>query len=451
MAVAISPTQVPLSPTPTDTPSATETANPTETSSPTIAPTAIPSPISTTQPLSNSMESGRLVSKPASMTNNTPTEPTLFTAFMSPIEKAASDLRSHRRSTDARYDRRVNADLAKLGTSWLLVVCGVDHEPPTVEKVVVCSNSLFVLRRDGKIDTITFTHDTRFPEQEIEEGILGQEKSARRSDSMWLRRKNDSRGLQTLREGYQNATGLPIDFIIVVQSDVVIKEFVDKVFGKLKIDIPIGFSAHPIYLDSETKLASRFYFQGAQEMSGAAVLQYMKAVPEAVTYPPALENNERKHVVFKAIFNTIDEQKFNPLFWPSFLLKLNDLIQCQLKTSNIIVDFDMGRLIVGNLSGVGTETKNIILSGKPLRLGTPGFGQARYYVDPSLGVYRQSPIQWGTLTNNDPFAKRDIETLKIYPGYFVEVPKDGNALDADLVSGYWKPVREDVQRFLLGN
>jgi hypothetical protein len=451
MAATLSPTRVPLLPTPTDTPRATETANPTETSSPTIAPTAAPSPFSTTEPVSNSVESGRLVSKPASMTNNTPAESTLFTAFMSPIEKAASDLRTERRSADVRYDRRVNADLAKLGTSWLLVVCGVDHEPPKVEKVVVCSNSLFVLRRDGKIDTITFTHDTRFPEQEIEEGILGQERSARRSDSLWLRRRDDTRGLRVLREAYQNATGLPIDFIIVVQSDVVIKEFVDKVFGKLKVDIPIGFAAHPIYLDSETKLASRFYYPGAQEMSGAAVLQYMKSVPEALTYPPALENNERKHVVFKAIFSAIDEQKFNPLFWPSFLLKLNDLIQSQLKTNNVIVDFDMRKLIVGNLSGVGEETKNIVLSGKPLRIGAPGFGQARYYVDPSLGIYRQSPIQWGSLSNSDPFAKRDIESLKVYPGYYVEVPKNGNALDADLVSGYWQPVRDDVQRFLLGN
>jgi hypothetical protein len=186
-------------------------------------------------------------------------------------------------------------------------------------------------------------------------------------------------------------------------------------------------------------------------MSGAAVLQYMKAVPEARSYPPALENNERKHTIFKAIFSTIDEQKFNPLFWPSFLIKLNDLIQGQLKTNNVIVDFDMHKLIVGNLSGVGEETKNIILSGKPLRMGTPGFGKARYYVDPSLGVYRESPVQWGATNNSDPFAKRDIETLKVYPGYYVEVPKNGNALDADLANGYWKPVREDVQRFLLGN
>jgi anionic cell wall polymer biosynthesis LytR-Cps2A-Psr (LCP) family protein len=369
---------------------------------------------------------------------------------MSPIEKAAEKLRTRRRSVDLQYDRRVNPELAKLGTSWLLLVCGFDHEPPAVEKVVVCSNSLLIVRRDGEIDTITFTHDTRFPEQEIEEKVLSKENSARRSDAMWLRRVNDSSGLRVLREGYQNATGLPVDFIIIIQSDLAIKEFVDKIFGRLKVDIPIGFTAHPIYLDEDTKLPQREYRSGIQEMDGTSALQYMKAVPVALSYPPELENNERKHTIFRAIFNAIDEQKLNPLFWPPFLFKLNDLVQCQISSNNIVVDFDIRQLIVNNLSAVGEETKNLVLSGNPLRLGTPGFGKARYYVDPNSGVYPQSPIQWGTSTNDDPYAKRDIEELKIYRDYYVEVPRNGNALDPDLVNGYWKPVRRDVQNFLLG-
>jgi hypothetical protein len=58
-------------------------------------------------------------------------------------------------------------------------------------------------------------------------------------------------------------------------------------------------------------------------------------------------------------------------------------------------------------------------------------------------------MQWGTISSGDSFIKRDIEELKIYEDYYVEVPTNGNALDPDLVNGYWKPVREDVRTFLL--
>jgi hypothetical protein len=375
---------------------------------------------------------------------------TLFSTFMSPIYHAAEKKRTvHKARDPQKYDRQVDSDLARLGTTMLLIVCGLDHEPPVVERVVVCSNSLFLIRRDGRIDTITFTHDARFPEQEQEEGVLGKEGGARRSDAIWLSRKSNARGLQTLRDGYQNATGLPVDLILVIQNDLAIKEFVDQVIGKIQVDVPVGFTAHPIYLDEETKLPEKTYAAGVQEMDGTAVLQYMKAVPVAESYPPQLENNERKHTIFRAIFDTVERNKFQPLFWLPFVVNLNDFVQSQMKSENIVCDFDAGKLIVDNLGAVGEETKSLILERKPLDPGVPTFGRARYYVDSNSGVYKQSPIQWGTISSGDPLIKRDIEELKIYEDYYVEVPTNGNALNPDLVNGYWKPVREDVRTFLL--
>ncbi len=375
---------------------------------------------------------------------------TLFSTFMSPIHHAAERKRAVYKARDPqKYDRQVDSDLARLGITMLVVVCGLDHEPPVVERVVVCSNSLFLIRRHGRIDTITFTHDTRFPEQEREEGVLGKEGSARRSDAIWLARKNNPRGLQVLRDGYQDATGLPVDLILVIQNDVAIKEFVDQAIGKIQVDVPIGFNAHPIYLDEKTKLPERAFPAGVQEMDGTAVLQYMKAVPVAESYPPQLENNERKHTVFRAIFETIERNKFQPFFWPPFIFNLHDFVQRQIQSENVLADFDTRELVVDNLGAVGEEIKDFILNRQPLDPGVPAFGKARYYVDSNLGVYKQSPIQWGTISSGDPFVKRDIEELKIYPDYYVEVPKDGNALDSDLVKGYWNPVRQDVRDFLL--
>ncbi len=375
---------------------------------------------------------------------------TLFSTFMSPLQRAAEKKRAvHKARDPQRYDLQVDSELARLGTTMLLVVCGLDHEPPVVEQVVVCSNSLFLIRRDGRVDTITFTHDTRFPEQEREEGVLGKEASARRSDAVWLSRKSNARGLQVLREGYQDATGLPVDLILVIQNDVAIKEFVDQAIGKMQVDVPIGFTAHPIYLDEKTKLPERVFPAGVQEMDGTAVLQYMKAVPVAESYPPELENNERKHTVFRAILGTIERNKFRPFFWLPFIVNLNDYIQNQMESENFVPDFDAGKLIVDNLGAIGDETKDLVLERQPLDPGVPTFGGARYYVDPNLGVYKQSPIQWGTVSSGDPFAKRDIEELNIYEEYYVEVPINGNALDPDLVNGYWKSVRQDVRSLLL--
>jgi hypothetical protein len=267
---------------------------------------------------------------------------------------------------------------------------------------------------------------------------------------MWLRRKNNDSGLRVLREAYRGATGLPIDFILVIQSDLAVKDYVDRVLGKLRVDVPVGFTAHPIYLDEKTKMPSVAYPAGVQVMDGAAVLQYMKAVPVAESYPPELENNERKHTIFRAIFSTVEENKFNPFFWTPFVIRLHDFVQLQTRSGNIVSNFDVRELIMDNLSAAAIQSKGLIFERKPIQPGIPNFGKARYYVDSNLGTYGQSPIQWGTRESGDLFAKRDIEELKIYDDYYVEVPKNGDALEPDLVNGYWKPVRQDVRDFLLG-
>jgi hypothetical protein len=441
-------TPTPLSvPIATPIPSATETGtavpqDPPATTTATPAKAIIVQPVVTPESEAPQTSSSNLAA------NASPR--TLFSTFMSPIRHAAEKKRAaHKAQDPEKYSRQVDSNLAQLGTTMLLVVCGLDHEPPAVERVMVCSNSLFLIRHDGRIDTITFTHDARFPEQEQEEGVLGKQRSARRSDAIWLARKSNARGLQVLRDGYQNATGLPVDLILVIQSDVAIKEFVDQTIGKIQVNVPMGFTAHPIYLDEKTKLPEKVYEAGVQEMDGVAVLQYMKAVPVAESYPPELENNERKHTVFRAIFDTINRNKFQPFFWPPFVFNVHGFVQRQLRSENVLADFDAGKLIIDNLGSVGAETKDLILDGQGLNPGMPNFGQARYYVDSNIGVYRKSPIQWGTASSGDPFAKRDIQELKIYEDYYVEVPSNANALDPDLVNGYWKPVRDDVRDFLL--
>lgn len=391
---------------------------------------------------------------PAPAATPAPDEPevSLFATFMAPIERAAETRRAQESALNPqKYGRQVDPELSALGTSWLLVVCGFDHEPPVVEKILICTNSIFVVRRDGAIDTISFTHDTRFPVQEREEGILGKTGSARRSDALWLRRRTDADGLRVLREGYRNATGLPIDFIVVIQSDVAVKDFVDKVFGTLRVDVPAGFTAQPIYVDDKTKLPMREFRGGVQYMDGTAVLQYIKAVDGSPAYSPQLENNFRKHTIIRAIADSIDAQKLNPLFWPSFIYNLNDFVQRQVRSNNVVSDFDIGQLAVENFDAIGGRVKQAVLSARPIRAGIPKFGNARYYADPAVSSYSQSPIQWGSLNNGDTFSKRDIADLGIYSEYYVEVPRNGNALDPDLISGYWSPVRLDVKRFLIGD
>lgn len=383
----------------------------------------------------------------------TPEEPDrgLFATFMVPIEHATESRRAQESSLNPeKYKRQVDPALAALGTSWLLVVCGLDHEPPAVEKILICTNSIFVLRHDGSIDTISFTHDTRFPVQEREEGILGKAGSARRSDALWLRRKSDADGLRVLREGYRNATGLPMDFVIVIQSDVAVKDFVDNVVGVIRVDVPKGFTAQPIYIDDMTKISMREYRSGMQEMDGTAVLQYIKAVDGSPAYSPQLENNNRKHTIIQAIVNSIDHQKFNPFYWPTFIYNLNEFVQRQVRSNNVVADFDINHLIIENFGTLGDGVKQIVVHGRSLHSGIPRFGNARYYADATVSGYAQSPIQWGSLNNGDSFAKRDIAELGIYSEYYVEVPRNGNAMDPDIINGYWGPVRVDVKRLLLG-
>ena len=429
--VPIVPTPTPIAVTETPTPSVVSPAV-----QPTPTPTETPSPTPTIQ----------AAKKDYVRSEDKPKKRNALEMFMSPIHAHAQQVRRREMARNPeQYSRQVDPELARLGTTLLLEVCGIDHEPPLVEAVLICSNSLFLVRPQGSIDTITFTHDTRFPEVEIAEGVLGKPLGARRSDQLVLSPKS-SFGL--IREGFQNATGLPIDFIVIIKSDTLIENLVAKSFGNLTGDGPVGFTAHPIYLDAKTRLPGRVFAAGRQEMDGTTALQYIKAVPNAETYPPELENNERKHVLFRAIFAELERQKNNPLYWPPFLFNTAGFLRYQADSQNLAADFDVAELVIGNLGTSAQKATDLLLSGQALEIGAPTFARDRYYVDRSTATYKNQPLRWGDGDADDPFIKADVEN-GVYDSFYVEVPLNANPYTGDLVSDYWKPVREDVKAFLL--
>ncbi len=387
----------------------------------------------------------------------------LFSALITPLNRAASVVRAREKAKNPQsYSRQVEAKKEQAGTTLLLYVCGIDHEPPEVEAVLICSNSLFVLRPEGRIDTLTFTHDTRFPEQERAESISGKPGSARRSDRLWLNSLPIAERFRIMRQAYQNATGLPIDFIIAVQSDVAVADLIRTVFGKIKVNVPVGFTAHPVYVDAKTKLPERTFVAGEQEMTWEAVYQYIKAVPKAKKYPPALENNVRKHVVFKAMFAEIHRQKTNPLFWPPFLVNLTNLLRKQASSQNVVADFDLPGLVIDNIGAASSEMVRLGVAGQMPEIGAPVFGSEMYFVDPSTSFYPEPTVRWGALNSGDPFAIKDIGR-GVYPEYYVEIPdwesicsaepkpRDPCGADpysSDLVQDYWLPVRQRTDEFL---
>lgn len=380
--------------------------------SPTVALSKSPTPTLTPEPTRTTM--------PANTPTNTPTS----------TPEASGDvakIRARQRALIPDYDEIVDPDLAnRAAMTVLLYGCGFDHEPPAVEKVYICSNSLFVLNKDGTLDVVTYTHDTRAPEAERAKGTQGQPGSALRLEQTWI-----VGGAQLSRQTFQDATGYPVDYFFQF-DDKAIRDFVDKVLGgKIKVHVPTGFVAQPIYLDADTKIDAREFKAGAQEMDAATYLQYMKAVVKAEKYPPELENNVRKHVAIRALLFEMRSRFSDVRFWVEGVPAMFRFLDEEIKAGIVNTDVDSEAL-------------------KSLPLSVPRLGKDLYLADSNVTGDPDSPLIWGMAESNDPFVLTDLQK-RVYKSGYVEVPKNCDPYSPKLHKDCWQEPRKYLKNRLFFN
>ncbi len=377
-----------------------------------------------------------LSTAPLSLSISNPvTSDTLFDKLLKPFADEALLRRQAQARTDADYAKRVDVSLATGRINFLLFGYGDTFEPP-FNKALIGSYTLVSFdTRTGKADLFSLTHDIRAPEVERELQRRGLQVHAVKIDQAY-----DVGGFDLMRRTIEDATGLPVDFQISFK-DVLIKDFVDEVFGQIPVEVPVAFDTAPFYLDGQ-KYESAHFAQGVLRMNGTQVIQFMKSL-EAGTRQ-SLERNTRKQLVFVALLNALGQNCSDRGFW----LKASSFFVKEQLRGTIAYDFDPVALMVNNIGGMGSGLPELFKY-QTCGLDAPRINQTKYIVDPGSGG-SDGGVRWAQAdATMNPITRRDIET-GVYEagGLGVAVPLDGNPY-GDPVADYWGSVRALVKQTIL--
>ena len=421
---SITPAPTPFIAAFTATPEATSTPTIVPTSTATLLPTFTPTPTATLLP---------------TLTPTPKVEASLFDVLFQSFVNEAQKRREQRAKNDPDYARRISKALNANRVNILLFGYGETHEPPVTERAIIGSHTIISFdTRQRVADIISITHDTRAPEVERKLGISGKPKSATRIDQAFI-----FGGFDLQRQTLENVTGLSIDFQIAF-DDVVIKDFVDGVYGGVEVTVPQTFEVQPFYLNGKKYPAGRFA-KGLQKLNGTQVIQFIKTVPIAErAYDVSLEHNLRKHIIFEALLESLKAKSSDPLFW----LNAGKFTAGEIKSGMLAYDFDQTALIKNQIGDVAINLGKYAAADKSQKssgLNFPRFNKRKYIVDIAQG---DGGVRWVGPTVDDAYIRADIKA-GVYANYDMEVPYGGNPYAADLASDYWCSTRSLIQTALL--
>lgn len=364
-------------------------------------------------------------------------KPTNLTeSLMKPFLEEAMKKRSERAKSDPEYSHRVERELNQDRVNFLLYGYGetLENPPenPSMEKGNMGSHSILSYNLKTKTwDVVSLTHDILAPEIETYLKAHG-----RKSTPTKLNGAYHIGGFPLQRVTLENATGLSVDFQIALK-DTFIKDFVEKVFGELEIDVPFDLQTYPFYQDGRLFEEGQFE-KGKQKMDSLRVMQFIKAWSKS--HSPQHERNVRKHIIFKALLKQAKQNMMNP----DFLLKAISYLKQQSDQKGLEVDFNLlGILAKPDLM---INILRSIASGQEQQTEME-IGKTMYVVDPYAGG-DEGGVSWITRSNSPHI--QEIFAAKVVTDTTIAVPASPNAnpQSEDLVTDYWKSVRELVKRRL---
>lgn len=358
----------------------------------------------------------------------------VFHRLIAPFANEAERLRAERAAADPHYAQRIDPQLNKDRVNFLLYGYGETHEPPRTERAFIGSITIVSINLTTRsIDLVSLTHDIRAPEVERYLAAQGQPSPS----AVKIDRAYPVGGFDLMRETLENATGLAIDYQVAFRDTVLI-ELVDNLFGGVEVDVPMDFTVAPFYIDG-IKFDAGHFSKGRQTLNGLQVVQFIKTVPGVpgqVSYPPALEHNARKHLVFRGLLRSFEDQACSFGFWFNAL----QFLVRERKAGALDYDFDLRSLLVSNIKNAFT-LKRFSCEGNDL---TATIGKTIYIVDPAHG---HGGVQWAA-SDLSPVTRRDIQQ-GVYPGLAFAIPYNANPYSPDLVRHYWPSVRQRIKALLM--
>ncbi|MBV8715843.1 MAG: LCP family protein [Chloroflexi bacterium] len=350
-----------------------------------------------------------------------------FERVLHPLLLEAKRRRLASAAQDPTYWTRLDPKLNSTRLNFLLFGYGETHEPPLTERAFIGSLTIFSYDyANHQIDLVSLTHDIRAPEAERFLHDQGQSQVG----PIKIDRVYGMGGFDLLRRTIEDATGLAIDFQLAFKESA-IQGATDNVFGGLDVNVPLAFKVNGFYLDN-VKYPGGEFQQGQQHLNGIQVIQFIKTVPVEEHYDPRLEHNARKHLVFRAIMDSLAEHSSDV----TFLGRAAVFFSSQVAQESIAYDFDLRGLVVDNLRKLMT---NFVRPSNAPDTGTPGVNRTLYVVDPASG---DGGVQWVQANAHDnPITARDI-SQHVYGELAMEVPYHGDPYATDLAHGYWTDVRQ---------
>lgn len=340
---------------------------------------------------------------------------------------------------DPRYLERVEWRLNDCRINFLLFGFGETHEPGMLDWGLIGSQTFVSLNlRTGKIDLISLTHDIWAPElrRKLRPLVSGMdmEIEERISQAYFVG------GFPLMKEVLEDATGLSVD-LEASFKDSIIRDLVKDLFdNRLPVYIPEDFETYPYWMDKvlyPTGQATDVikYSRGIVVLDGNQTAGFIKAVPIPRNlkgeYPPSIEHNRRKEMVFEAIKANAsikaESQKLVFLKNVSYFLltKWWESKSFWLLPKERTLDFDFApeALVLKMLAGAADGYQ------RSEGLGFPDFGKKIYLVD---GAHGDGGVRW---------AKEYL--------WYMEIPIGILNPNGDLVKEYWPSVRAKVKELLL--
>jgi len=169
------------------------------------------------------------------------------------------------------------------------------------------------------------------------------------------------------------------------------------------------------------------------------VVQFIKTVPISdAAYDKSLEHNVRKHLIFYALLQSINQSYKDRDFW----LKGSAFVTKELVTGGITYDFDPVPLMINNIGSTVPKIKALTSRNSTGGIQAPQIKKSIYVVDPAQG---DGGVQWVNANAAvNPITKKDIDS-GVYASLDMEVPIDSNPY-GDPVTQYWPSVRALVKQ-----
>lgn len=355
---------------------------------------------------------------------------TVLDELIKPLIEEAKKRRKARAESDPNFYHRVDKELNEDRINILLFLKGTFLRHG-LESTIHGANQIISFNTKRKtIDLISITSDVRGPKAERYAENKGHPSKRLSINSAYdtVKQSNgdETEAFRLMGESFEEATGLSMDFQGVSTSGIV-KDFIDKMFGSIEVDVPYDFFAYKVDIDG-VEHPDHTFKQGKQSMDGVKVVQYISADDYERIWKDRLHHH-RKHLIFGAIREAVKRNLSNPVSKVKFGANFMAFLKPQLDQGKLKLDFDIGPLL--NFGALADPK----LIGRALGFDEIKDDQSILIVDP---VYGGEGVRMVAAdAEHNPKTREDLDRGRYPDLEWMQVPDNSNPDADDLVTDYW--------------